>query len=225
MPLVEEERERTSTSPKTDIALSMTVRFVWNYFAVYRKLCAVNCTARQNLNGLDADFELNQSVPTQSTRHYYSSVWFNSVCLLCFCFWRWCQKQIISHHVRIASQTYTAARVQYSTAQRSKAEPSRASHAKTIEPLSMGVDLVPFCTIYSRHKVHVRVREPVCCTHYNTLYVVDRIKMHAPFVSKFSMCLLSFFVLVIDNQIVQGNWTMKRFKKKMKKTKVKLRRA
>lgn len=70
--------------------------------------------------------ELNQSMPnqsrakqtepylampchfirTQSPWHYYSSVWFNSVCLPCFCFWHWCQKQIISHHARIATQTH-----------------------------------------------------------------------------------------------------------------------
>lgn len=46
-------------------------------------------------------------MPTQSAWHYYSSVWFNSMCLPCFCFWHWCQKQIISHHTHIASQAHT----------------------------------------------------------------------------------------------------------------------
>lgn len=41
----------------------------------------------------------------------------------------------------------------------------------------------------------------------------DRIKMHASFVSRLSLCLLSFFVFIINNQIVLGNWTTKRFLK------------
>lgn len=73
--------------------------------------------------------QLNQSIPTQSAWHYYSSVWLNSVCLPCFCFWHWCQKQIIStsctHHYTNIQQTQNGAH-------RTNTRP-----AKSIEPLSV----------------------------------------------------------------------------------------
>lgn len=99
-------------------------------------------------------------------------------------------------------------------------------HVKSIEPLSIRllvcIVLDVLHTALHCTAMHCVVRAIL----YGCLYRYcpdDRINMHASFRFRtFSLCLLSFFVFLIDNnQIVQGNWTICNKKKKSKKKKEK----
>lgn len=137
------------------------------------------------------------------------------MCLPCFCFWHRCQKQIISHHVRFATQTY-----KHKSRERRTPNPLNSYQWIACVVLAIGL-----CADFScMHSVTLHSAPRLCPLHRGPMHTAqctnnvpgDRIKMHASvdsFASRFSLCLLSFFVLVINNQIVLGNWTTKRFLK------------
>lgn len=152
---------------------------------------------------------LNLTIPFASSiavTFYYSSVWFNSVCMCvclpCFCFWHWCQKQIISHHARIATQAHQT--LFQNVACQIYLNPY---HWKLLFRFLFAL-VLPMHAISYVHVVCVCVC--ILYTHSIMPLTASKCILRSGFTENVVSCLLCCFTFRhLNYQIVQANWTMK----------------